>query len=136
MRSFIASWRIFVSVSTCFGLSVFSRNMWARVETFTCLVHCHYCLFTSFIVHGYNIAIYVLFLYLYYLIYTEVIHLHWNRISKFYSKSLEPWFITLGIYERKTPKLILSHPFVLQCSLKNRNDMFYFWLYVIITVHL
>ena len=45
-------------------------------------------------------------------------------------------FHTLGIYDRKTPKLILSQPFVLQFSLKNRNDMFYFWVYVIITVHL
>jgi hypothetical protein len=41
-----------------------------------------------------------------------------------------------NIYERKTAKLILSNPFVLQCSLISRNDMFHFWLYVIITAHL
>jgi hypothetical protein len=136
LRSFIASWRIFIFLLIFFCLLVFSRNMWARVETFSCLIHCNYLLFILFIAHGYNSAIYVLFLYLHYVIPTAVIQLHWIRDSKLHCKSVEPCFVTQGIYEPKNPKLILSHSLVLQCSLINPNDMFYFWLYVIITLHL
>jgi len=49
LHSFLASWRIFISVLICFSLSVFSRNMWARVETFTCLVCCQ--LFALYFIH-------------------------------------------------------------------------------------
>ena len=96
----------------------------------------NYLLLISFIVHGYNIAQCVLFLYLYYVIYTAVIHLLCLSDSKFHCKSVEPCFVSLGIYELKNPNLILSNPFVLQCSLINSNDTFHFWLYVIIAVHL
>ena len=64
-----------------------------------------------------------------------MIELHWIRDNKLHSKSVEPCFVTLRIYESKNPKLIFSRPFVLQCSLINTNDMFYLWLYVIISTN-
>ena len=121
LRIFIAFWRIFISLFLLFGFSIFNRIMWARVEILRNSFVVNYLFIISFIVHVYHTDQYVLFLYLYCVVYTALIHVHLIRDSKLQCKSVEPCFVTLGIYERKNPKLILSQPFVLQCSLNNRN---------------
>jgi len=87
----------------------------------------NYIFLISFVVQGYNVAQYVLFLHLYCVTYTPVIHVHWIRESK-PSVSVEPCFLKLGIYEPKPTKPILRHPFLLQRSLNNRKCILFFAL--------
>jgi hypothetical protein len=74
-------------------LPVFNRNMRVRVEILHASFVVNYLFLISFIVHGYNIAQYVLFLHLNCVICTPMIHVHWIRESKVYSKSVELRFV-------------------------------------------